>query len=494
MYTRCPECSTIFRVTAAQLRAALGEVSCGSCRTTFNALTALTEDLPELTEAVVLDPIDQPPLEELVPGDSATEELPTDEDDEIEAEVAPAERREPAYDDNTGIEEILDEDMLGVATQEEATEESDPLEFNAPETTWSSIFAPTDSDAATATATAEPPADDTDPGDTDPDPGDADPDHERVDSRDRSPLDSATADQDEWARFLSELTEPIESEDPASQASGDEGAALPNDESREIEYSGQSDALSIGQEPYDERQDDEDGPVVVLGSADDMGPAEDEGIHIVLGEDSPVPAADPLTDYEPGFVAPWEAEPTEAAEQETGRTSISWRQGALVAVLLLALVTQLIHYNRDSLAANSSWGPQIRAIYATLGTQLYPNWSLDSYRVSGSEAVAGRTAPAALDIMANVVVTAEDAVGMPMIRVALRDRWSNPIASRVFSPAEYLSDFETWPQMLSPGMSLPVDISVADPGTDAHGYIIDVCLPRRTSGLQCQLEKDPFKQ
>ncbi len=108
--------------------------------------------------------------------------------------------------------------------------------------------------------------------------------------------------------------------------------------------------------------------------------------------------------------------------------------------------------------------------------------------------VAGRTAPTALDILASVVVAGDEKVGMPMIRVALRDRWSNPVASRVFSPAEYLQDFETRPLLLAPGTTLPVEISVADPGTEAHGYVVDVCLPHRTAGLQCQLEKDPFDQ
>ena len=51
MYTRCPKCSTVFRITAAQLRIAEGEVRCGNCTISFNALTELTDDLPELTDA-----------------------------------------------------------------------------------------------------------------------------------------------------------------------------------------------------------------------------------------------------------------------------------------------------------------------------------------------------------------------------------------------------------------------------------------------------------
>lgn len=44
--TRCPNCSTIFRVTPEQLRVRHGQVRCGSCFATFNALAELTEGIP----------------------------------------------------------------------------------------------------------------------------------------------------------------------------------------------------------------------------------------------------------------------------------------------------------------------------------------------------------------------------------------------------------------------------------------------------------------
>jgi predicted Zn finger-like uncharacterized protein len=46
MYTHCPECSTYFRITAEQLRAAQGKVRCSNCDTVFNALENLEETLP----------------------------------------------------------------------------------------------------------------------------------------------------------------------------------------------------------------------------------------------------------------------------------------------------------------------------------------------------------------------------------------------------------------------------------------------------------------
>ena len=47
MYTQCPDCETIFHVTADQLSVANGDVRCGTCGATFNALFSLTDELPE---------------------------------------------------------------------------------------------------------------------------------------------------------------------------------------------------------------------------------------------------------------------------------------------------------------------------------------------------------------------------------------------------------------------------------------------------------------
>ncbi len=44
MYTQCPDCATVFRVTADALRTAQGNVRCGVCSTSFNALENLSEE------------------------------------------------------------------------------------------------------------------------------------------------------------------------------------------------------------------------------------------------------------------------------------------------------------------------------------------------------------------------------------------------------------------------------------------------------------------
>lgn len=47
MYAQCPECLTIYALDTATLAQAQGEVGCGQCGATFNALATVVEALPE---------------------------------------------------------------------------------------------------------------------------------------------------------------------------------------------------------------------------------------------------------------------------------------------------------------------------------------------------------------------------------------------------------------------------------------------------------------
>src|SRR5215831_3827170 len=61
LFTRCPGCKTVFRVTEAQLNLRAGQVRCGHCRTVFNGRD----------ELIALDPpaLEQEPEEdELLKG------------------------------------------------------------------------------------------------------------------------------------------------------------------------------------------------------------------------------------------------------------------------------------------------------------------------------------------------------------------------------------------------------------------------------------------
>jgi predicted Zn finger-like uncharacterized protein len=60
MLTRCPTCSTAFRVTPEQLKARAGKVRCGHCNAVFNALEFL-EDAPPPSEVTAVAPPAPPP-------------------------------------------------------------------------------------------------------------------------------------------------------------------------------------------------------------------------------------------------------------------------------------------------------------------------------------------------------------------------------------------------------------------------------------------------
>lgn len=51
MYTCCPHCASVFRISAEQLGQASGRARCGECREPFNTLEALYEDLSGAREA-----------------------------------------------------------------------------------------------------------------------------------------------------------------------------------------------------------------------------------------------------------------------------------------------------------------------------------------------------------------------------------------------------------------------------------------------------------
>lgn len=406
MFTCCPQCETVFRVTANQLRAARGDVRCGNCAHVFNAMEFLADELPRLEE------------EESQPA------MPTD----------------------------------------------DSLEFDAPEQTWGEIFI------------AAPPQ-----------PGDIALDGE---------LEAITANPDEWRSMLAELgVEPGDvNPDMEDADEGIEVAAaslMPEDE---------ADTFLQAAEPADEIPETvfaiSDPELAAANDGDatiDPGwvAAGDMASDIDQSMDAGLPAeretfataeAPADTELDPDF-PPWD-------ELEPGEEPVVQRGGgagwALAAVVLaITLLVQLGHQSRDRLAAHPRYGELVRNTYQRIGRPLYPDWSLDAFYVRRSEALAGGSAPNALDINAAVEVTGAQSVGLPLVRVTLRDQWSNTVGRRVFLPEEYLAS--DLPDIVPPGTRIPVMLSLADPGAAARGYEVDLCLQRRRTGLECQLAERPYR-
>ncbi len=545
MYTRCPNCTTIFRVTAEQLRTTYGDIPCMTCAQLFNALDSLSDDITALITTPVTAvksavdttaTVDQPlPVREEAPAD-----LSLAADDVVTTSTTD--------DDAYSTNEIPDTDIeanapIDVSERVPADDDQpvDAMEFDAPEQTWSKFFLVNEIIASQqdadhkSTLKTEAEAGGT-PLEKKLSIDDTAIRQPWIDNDDTGSFEFQTANHLEWKKFLVELNddaatgaaenedrrvieepdpvaaakpalEPITEPDPVAASEPKfEPVTKPDpfaDAEPAFEQPAESDPL-IDLEPAFERSVEPD-------PLDDVEPALD-----VPAEPDPFdysnPALDPATGLDPIIYA--EQVPDVETEQQADTSILplwlssemaddtpptspesrrSWAVPGACAALALFLAGQLLHHNRDALAATADYGAAVRQVYALFDASLYPDWPLDAFEVTGTEAISGGSSENALDILANVIVRGQESVGLPLIRVVLRDRWSNPVATRVFTPHEYLREFDTTAPPVNPGAALPVEISVADPGAEALGYVVDVCLPRRKTGLECQIDKDPFQ-
>ena len=75
---------------------------------------------------------------------------------------------------------------------------------------------------------------------------------------------------------------------------------------------------------------------------------------------------------------------------------------------------------------------------------------------------------------ASILNSAERTQPYPLLRVTLANRFGNRIGTRDFEPAEYAG--KPVARMLAPGERVDATLDILDPGNDAEGFEIDVCL------------------
>ncbi|MSR08376.1 MAG: DUF3426 domain-containing protein [Gammaproteobacteria bacterium] len=438
MFTNCPECGTVFRISTTELRVAEGYVRCGHCGATFNALATLADQLPP---TVTLQQLTLPTdVDQGAAVDTTT--MTPEAGPEVAVPGLPTEPERPA----------APPELEAAATYVPLPVSEDPLEFDIPADNWSNFFAGNNPEQPSGPASAPAPevAAKADVG------------------RD---IGSDTVDQ---AGLYRALASEVRDAEPGNGADWQSLLAeVPDDE--------------VSAEPV-----------------------------YVISEDTPreAPPAAPLpTDFavdlpgdpnaEPGGVAFPEPEPqlrtadrpflwTLPAAPGTPGSGWGWAYTGGSALLALMLVMQVLHQQRDELATNPVLTEPLQRMYAALGLPLWPAWDLQAYQVRSSEAVADRSSRGALDILARIAVVGDKPVGLPFVRVTLRDGLARPVGSRVFRPGEYLGKTPRPREPVSPGTLIPVEIRLKDPGRDALGFDVDVCVMSRREGLLCRAEREPF--
>jgi hypothetical protein len=85
--------------------------------------------------------------------------------------------------------------------------------------------------------------------------------------------------------------------------------------------------------------------------------------------------------------------------------------------------------------------------------------------------------------------TAAQLQPFPLLRVTLADRFGKKIGTRDFEPSEYMG--KPTARLLAPGERVDATLKIIDPGKDAEGFEIDVCLRRVDQRISCAADVAP---
>ena len=380
MYTRCPDCATVFRVTADALRVAQGDVRCGVCSNTFNAI----ENLSEQAYRPEIDEDDDAPN----PDNSMTvEELPGTENIELAVEPSSDPERESEPADASAADD--DEDKA--------------MEFHA--------------DAV---------------------------DVEKL--------------------FVVEGSKPINF-DPARVAASLTLSA--NDLDRTDEFP----ILVLDEQDVPEE--------VVLESEPQPAPSSSATSPRILIPDEMrkrlAEEAAARTAFETDF--------GQDEEENASRQQRRWPWAAGIAAALLLFGAQVVHSQREDLVREPGIGPWIARVYALFGAPLATPTDLAAYELRQWGASNDPMQPDRLTLRASIVNRAPYAQPMPLLRLALLDRFGSTLRIGDIAPTDYLPGLGT-PRLLESGQRADAEIRVVDPGKDAVGFEMDVCLPM-DGGIRC---------
>lgn len=156
----------------------------------------------------------------------------------------------------------------------------------------------------------------------------------------------------------------------------------------------------------------------------------------------------------------------------------------LSLLMLLALMAQIVNHYRQDLARRADVGPYLTQLYALLGLPLEPRWDLAAYAVKQWGVISDPNTGGTLRVRASIANNAAFAQPYPLLKLTLEDRFGAQVGTREFKPEEYLASASRATRLLEPGQSVNADIAIVDPGEEAVGFHLNVCLSR-ADGSQC---------
>jgi predicted Zn finger-like uncharacterized protein len=243
-------------------------------------------------------------------------------------------------------------------------------------------------------------------------------------------------------------------------------------------------------------------PVLVLDESEELAPAESIVLETVEPERVPAPATVPriLIPEEMRRRLAEEAaareeaarlfEPEEPDDEDLADRRWPWVAG--IAALALLLLVQVVHARRNDLVRSPSLGPALASLYDVLGLSVLAPTDLAAYELRQWGAASDPREANRLMLRASVVNRASYSQPLPLLRLTLQDRFGGTLGQRDIGPADYLPGSGTQ-TLLEPGQRADALIRIVDPGVEAVGFELDVCLPA-DGGVRCAGEIKTARQ
>jgi predicted Zn finger-like uncharacterized protein len=458
LYTQCAKCETVFRLSAEVLRAAGGQVRCGRCGEVFNALARLAEDasaFPAGESPLEMEARADEILHSTVPpvGHAASADE-DDQDSTSEADVDLARLQVlEKFEDDTAKEPPVQRPAAAPSRASdafkaaEAAKAAAALKVAAAARAAAAIKAAASRPAASSAGSAPQPQDG---------------------ARPAGAKSSAAKSAD--GRNVAPATKPA-----PPQTTAEESA-----ENGSLEFTlppGELDRIFI---EAPQRPAVPTAPATEVGAE---GADHGEAARRVAG-------LEVSEDVRREMLAGMDEQVLPLQIDTTPRRPLPfalWLGAAAALALLLAV--QMIRENRDWLAAHAPLRGPLHGLYAALDIGPPASSTLSAYQLRQWGVTGDPGAAGTLRVRASILNTAAQLQPYPLLRVTLANRFGVRIGARDFEPTEYMG--KPTVRMLAPGERADATLDIVDPGKDAEGFEIDVCLRNSDQKISCAGDAAP---
>jgi predicted Zn finger-like uncharacterized protein len=513
LYTQCVKCETVFRLSAEVLRAAGGQVRCGRCGEVFNALARLAEDpsafpageSPFEMEARANEILESP-APPLKPDQSALDPdtIEFEDSDSNDIDIARLQLVEKF------VEDLPPPKSANASAEVQAPPVGSPAvprssaPAPAPAPASASALAPAPAPTPRSTPASTPVSTPAVPRSTSSAPTPGPPaaakittatSHTPAPAPRKAPAPAATV----TPASSQAPSPPAVSVSPAAATPTPSAEDLLDDGSMEFTLPpGELDRIFVERSTSSRQSSAATGsapaaagssPAAAGGHADadaidavagDAG----EGSHSLSHRDSGFEVSEDVRrEMLSGISEPARPEVPEISEAREPRSPPFnvWLGAALLLALLLC--AQMIHGNREWLATHAPWRGALHGLYSAMGIVVAAPANLSAYQLRQWGVTGDPGANGTLRVRASILNTAAQLQPYPLLRVTLANRFGAKIGARDFEPAEYMG--KPIVRMLAPGERADATLDIVDPGKDAEGFEIDVCVRGIDQKISC---------